>query len=277
MNITEKGIYDITAAEYHANPCPEFSISRSFLADIIKQSPLHAMSNSKELNQDETEDKDSRTANIGKAMHEIALGFDSNVVVVEADSFRTKAAQEMRDAAKADGKIPLLTADMKKVMAAMDPIRGKLVGKCEQTYIWKRGISDIWCRAMLDCVTDDGWIIDYKTTGGSAEPGAWVRNHLYPDLLDMQAAWYIEGYERVTGNPCKGFKFVVQEQKPPYAVSTIQCDIETIMLGLARINMAFDIAEDCLKSGIWYGYDRSVAIATPPAWIIAEWEAKNAS
>ena len=272
--ITAPGIYDITAKQYHANPCPAFSVSRSFLADIISNSPLHAHFNCSELNQTEEDDSvDSKAMRMGKAMHELALGNESAVIIIDKKDWRTNEAKEARDAALADGNIPMLTHEMEKVKKAVAALDYKFTGKNEQTYIWQR--DGIWCRAMMDSVTEDGYIEDYKTTAGSAEPSCWTRNHLYGDLLDMQAAWYIEAYETLHKKPCKGFRFIVQEQKPPHAFSVVNCDLETIKLGQSRIEKAFRVAKHCLATDTWPGY--GTVWATPPAYLITEWESRNAS
>lgn len=272
--ITEAGIYDLTAKQYHANPCPAFSISRSFLADIILKSPLHAHFKSSELNQTEEDDSvDSKVMRMGKAMHELALGNESAVIVIDKKDWRTNEAKELRDAAIADDKTPMLTHEMEKARKAVEALGYKFSGTNEQTYIWQR--DGIWCRAMLDSVTDDGYIEDYKTTAGSAEPASWTRNHLYGDLLDMQVAWYIEAYEKLKGKACKGFRFIVQEQKAPYAFSIINCDLETIKLGQSRIEKAFAVAKHCLATDNWPGY--GTVWATPPAYVIQDWENRNAS
>lgn len=274
LPITQPGIYNLTAKQYHANPCDGFAISRSFLADIISKSPQHAKFNSSELTPSDDEEVDSKAMRIGTAMHELALGNAGAVVVIQADNFRTKDARALRDEAIAAGHTPMLPHEMAEVSKAVAVLGNTFqFGTFEQTYIWQR--NGIWCRAMLDHITTDGYIQDYKTTSGSAEPASWVRNHLYPDLLDMQAAWYIEAYELLTGNTCKGFRFIVQEQKAPYAVSVINCDLETIRLGQARIEKAFAIACECLASDSWPSY--GAVWATPPAYVVADWEMKNAN
>src|SRR6185437_14470641 len=40
--ITEPGIYSITEAEYHNDPCPEPSLSRGIAQLLIRQTPMHA-------------------------------------------------------------------------------------------------------------------------------------------------------------------------------------------------------------------------------------------
>lgn len=279
LPITEAGVYDLPESVYHANPCPTFSFSRSFLADIIKTSPLHAKHRSSELSEDDNDDDATKAATIGKAMHAIALGKGADIEIIDEKSYQKKAAKEAKKTAIESGKIPLLVKQYKQVAEAMGALEkftaGKyLQGKKEQAYIWQE--SGVWCRAMLDNVTEDGWIEDYKTTMGSAEPGKWIRNHLFPDLLDMQAAWYIRAYEEVLKTHAHGFRFVVQEQKAPYAVSIVCCDLSVLQLGMERIEHAFKIAKGCMGSGDWYGYEKAEAWATPTAYMLNDWEAVKA-
>jgi hypothetical protein len=274
MKITKTGIYNLKSSEYHANPCDGFSVTRSFLCDVIKRSPMHAMHGSAYADESADVEVDSKAARIGKAMHGLALGtFNEEFVLVDAPDFRTKAARELRDDAAGNGFTAILAHELQDAELAIAELSKfhTFNGENERTYVWDR--DGILCRAMLDSVTADGWIEDYKTTMGSAEPNSWCRNQLFAGSLEMQAAWYIEAYEAVTGKPAKGFRFIVQEQKAPYAVSRIVCDIETVRLGQSKINKAFNIVKECVGAMAWPGYQDCVV--TPPPYIIQQWEEQN--
>jgi hypothetical protein len=88
---------DIPEAEYHAH---QGSLSVSGAKVLLKAPALF------KWQQDHPVHKD--VFDFGSAAHALVLGVGAPLHVVHADSWRTKAAQEERDKARAEGSIPLL-------------------------------------------------------------------------------------------------------------------------------------------------------------------------
>lgn len=102
-------IRDLDEAKYHADR-DSLSVSG---AKLLLRSPAlfrHRL--------DHPEHKD--VFDLGSAAHKLVLGVGPDLAVIDADSWRTKAAQEERDAARAAGAIPLLKADHERVVAMAD-------------------------------------------------------------------------------------------------------------------------------------------------------------
>src|SRR5262245_43940260 len=97
--ISEPGIYQMTAAENHADVCPEPSLSAGLSKTLIDDSPRHAQNEHARLNPDRQDDE-AQVLDIGTAAHALLLEGDTGVVVIEASDYRTKLAREARDAAR---------------------------------------------------------------------------------------------------------------------------------------------------------------------------------
>ena len=93
------GIYTMTAQDYHAGPCPAPELSNSLIKVLLGQSPLHAWTKHPKLNpgfRQYESDKFDR----GTAAHSMLLEGEDNIVIVDAEDWRTKAAKEAREAAR---------------------------------------------------------------------------------------------------------------------------------------------------------------------------------
>ena len=103
-----EGIHNIPEEEYHADPCPEPSLSRSTVKALLTLSPAHVFHGNRRLNPDYVEPANESKFDIGNACHALLLEGEDIAEVVEADSWRTKAAKEKRDEIYAAGRTPLL-------------------------------------------------------------------------------------------------------------------------------------------------------------------------
>ncbi|MDQ3344475.1 MAG: PD-(D/E)XK nuclease-like domain-containing protein, partial [Actinomycetota bacterium] len=211
----------------------------------------------------------------GSAAHELVLGVGPGISIIPATS-RAKADQEAHKAAKeaayADGKIPVTAEQYEHVKAMADVLASHTLamrllsdGKpevsayCvdEPTGVMRRGRFD-WLGSTI--------LSDYKTAV-SAEPGAFARAAATVDY-HMQAAWYLD-LARDLGHPAEAFGFIVQEKWPPYLVSVVELDDASVQLGRARNRRALERFRDCSESGIWPGYQRDDAPTTVslPRWV----------
>lgn len=89
----------------------------------------------------------------------------------------------------------------------------------------------------------------------------------------MQAAWYLDAAEAVTGTRPANFWFVVQDKSAPFLCSVAAFDEDAIAAGRALNRQAVRQFADCVERDDWYGYrqdatpDRDTAfILTLPAW-----------
>ena len=281
--ITAPGIYTIPHDEYHADPCPAPSLSSSVAKVLLRQSPAHAAMMHPKLNSNYVNPESSRF-DLGTIAHALLLEDDSSrLVTIEADDWRTKAAKEARDAARAEGKIPILVKQagqlLKMVGAARDFLRASEVGdfkfKPEQTLAWQD--NGIWCRARPDWLSDGhDLILDYKTTD-DANPDAFIRQ-IARMGYDTQAAFYIRGLQSsvVSNKPAPLFAFLAQEIEPPYACSLVALSNAYLEIANAKVARAIKTWGYCLKTGDWHAYTNRILYADPPAWAMAEYERMEA-
>lgn len=99
----------------------------------------------------------------GHAAHRLVLGAGENLATIDADNWTTKAARASARAARDDGFVPLLAADMEKAaaMAAVvhqHPIAGALFrgGRPELSLFWIDPSTGVRLRSRIDWANDPG-------------------------------------------------------------------------------------------------------------------------
>jgi hypothetical protein len=282
------GIYTLPASAYHADPCPAPSLSSSIAKQICLASPLHAWQAHPRLNPAAVAEE-CEAFDIGTAAHARLLEPDaeSAVTVIDAPDWRTKAAKEARDAARAAGRVPLLAKHASAVEAMVAAARGQLEahrdggarmfldGQPERTLIWED--DGVWCRARLDYLRLTGPgvdVDDYKTCSTSANPEAWSRS-LFQNGWDIQAAWYRRAVQHVIGADDVTFRYCVQETFPPYALSVIALAPDALVLAEKKCLYALDAWRRALAANHWPGYPAQTCYAIAPPWHEAAWLEKE--
>lgn len=278
--IDKEGIYKIRADEYVKDPVVKPSLSRSTIRDLLFSSPAHAWFNNPRLNPNYQE-KENGKFDIGTVAHSLLLEGIDNVVVVEADDWRTKIAKEVRDKAREEGKIPLLGHQFVEVNNMIEVAKvhireckelgivSLLEGDSELTYIWKE--EDTWLRIRPDWISKDKkLLLDFKTTGTSANPED-IGRHIVAMGYDIQASLYLRGVRAIDKTEPK-FVFLFQENYEPYLCSFISLPPEFLEMGKQKVEYGKFLWERCLTSGKWEGYPNRVCYSEPPAWSLAHWE-----
>ena len=269
----------IPADEYHADPAPEPSLTSSVARLLLSRSPLHAKTGHPRLNPDFEREEDEKF-DLGTAVHALLLENEAAIELIEADDWRTKAAREQRDAARAAGRIPMLPSQVMATHAMVMAVRTQLAefhvsplpfdaGMPEQTLVWQDE-GGVWCRARVDWL-HDGYVAvdDLKTTSRSASPVEWSRT-LFSMGYDVQAAFYLRGVKALTNIDAE-FRLVVAEAQPPYAVSVLSLEPSALELATDKVTWAIRKWGACIESGDWQGYPREVAYAEMPGWAEAQW------
>jgi len=272
--ITEPGVYDIPEADYHADPVPGGSLSSSGARKLLPPScpALYRWE------RDHPEPK--RHFEYGTAAHRMVLGLGAEWVLLDYPDYRTKAAQQARDDARAAGAVPILSPELEQITAMAEAIRehplaGPLLCRedvqPEQSLFWHDDEFGIWRRARLDAVRSGArlFIADYKTTA-CAEPerfGKSIANYGY----HAQGAWYQDAAAELLGDD-PAFLLVAQEKTPPYLVTVCELDQPAIAAGRSLNRRAMEVYRDCTEAGIWPGYTDDVALLSLPAWALRERE-----
>src|SRR5574338_261540 len=99
----------------------------------------------------------------------------------------------------------------------------EIPGKMEYSMVWKNEEFNINCKARIDKYIEDNFIIDLKTIKDIRD---WdYQYHKYG--YGIQAAFYKEGYETLTGKEIN-FVFIVQEKKFPFYAKVFRITSEKI-------------------------------------------------
>ena len=281
--IDRPGIYDLTMAEYLADPVgPAPSLSASIAHLLISRSPAHAKRQHPRLTPDYIAEE-SDAFDLGTAAHAYVLEGGFNLEIIDALDWRTQAARAARDAARAAGKTPVLAHRFVLVQAMAEAAREQLArhaarpipltnGQAERTLVWQE--EGVWCRARLDWLHADHRVLDDYKTCQNANPEAFTRS-LFAFGYSVQAAFYLRGMAAVFGEAERAFRFIAQETSPPYALAVMALAPDAMVLAEKQVQMALKLWRECLSSGEWPSYEPRIAYADVPAWIEAAWLAKE--
>jgi hypothetical protein len=281
MVITEQGVYEVPHAEYLADPVPGGSLSASGAKRLLPPSCPALFRHYQDHPPEST-----AVFDFGHAAHKLVLGEGAPLAVLDADDWRTKAAQDWRKAVRAEGSVPLLKAEHEQVLAMAAALRGHPIasalfdpergGQPEQNLFWRDYGSDVWRRARLDWLPD--WqnihqrpvIGDYKTTV-SADPVAAIPKHILNFGYHQQAAWYLDGVRELLPGSDPAFVFVFQEKAPPYLITVCELDDIAERAGRRRNAEAIERYRDCRDAGTWPGYSADpevIELISLPPWAI---------
>ena len=267
----------IPAEVYHGDPAEEPSLSASAAWTLLKRSPAHARVDHPRLNPD-FKPEEKAIYDIGSAAHNMVLRQDfwrEEIEVIDADAWRTKAAKEARDEARAAGRYPILRDQYEALNAMVSALeqhpqasRAFRAGQPEVSMIWKDPETGIHLRCRPDWMPDNPEAPkpDYKTTEDAGPD--WDRIALRQHGLRIRAALYEEGWRQVCGIARPVLYYVVQEKSPPYVVScpVIDPDGANLRYGRAMLRRACRVWADCLSSGKWPDNGGVRQVAEPGEW-----------
>jgi hypothetical protein len=230
-----------------------------------------------------------RHFDFGHAAHAEVLGIGDPIHIIDAANYKTKAAQEEKKAAYADGETPLLAVEWEQVQAMATAIRAHPVagalfdpagGTPEVSLFWHDEIFDVDCRARLDWLINQPMLIqgkprivipDYKTCA-AADPVSLAKSmHEYG--YHQQTDWYGTALlacgladDKAPPLPL----LVAQEKEPPYLVTLAQPDAEAMRVAATRNRKALDVYAACAAAGVWPGYADDVVQLPLPGYALAQ-------
>ena len=273
--MTANIIRDMSRAEYHAiralNAAGAHTIERQCPAKYWHTSPL---------NPDAAPDEVANHFDIGEAVHALVLEpdkFDDQTQVINAGSYRTDRAKELRARAYAHGLTPLLTKEVTLVeaMAAAilaDPIARSFRdgGDTEVVMTWTDPEFGFLCKLRVDHLPHNLLDLRDVKSAATANPRDFetaARKLGYP----QRAAWYLDGVEICTGTRPKAYWFIAVEKEPPWCVSVMKYPEDDIEWG-HRLNLwARARFAECLERDQWPSYrppgargPRAFEIRIPP-------------
>lgn len=266
------------AERYHQDPCIAPSLSSSIAQILLRESARKAWHCHPKLNPDYRESHDGKF-DIGTAAHAVLLEDDAaQIVIVNADDWRTKAAKEARGAAYAEGKTPLLERHHAAVMRMVEIARS-FVASSEIADYWQDAESElagvaledgVWLRCLFDRITKNRRVIaDYKTTEDVA-PEAFSRQIIRMGY-HVQDAFY-RRVARDLGVISPRFVFLAQSVEPPHECSLHGCDPALQEIADAEVERAIRLWRQCVTTKAWPSYGGRIHYALPPAYMMAQHE-----
>lgn len=281
-NITEPGVYDLTSEAYHRDPVVGGSLSHSGAKKLL---PPSCPAIFKAWRDGEPEHK--AVFDFGRAAHRRVLGAGDEIVVVDFDDWKTKAAQTAKQEAYDAGLTPILAKDDATIeaMAAelrAHPIAAALLdpssGTAEQTMIWRDHDSGVMCRALVDFLRTPApgqrlILPDYKTAA-EVDPES-IAKAIASYAYHGQGAWYGDGVEQLdltAGRPA--FVLIFQRKTAPHLVVCVQVTPDDINRGYERNRAARHLYRWCADNDRWPSYrdgfgnyaDERVLSLQIPSW-----------
>lgn len=270
MTLTNGLHFNVSRADYDAIERVNWSRLRH-----MKRSPAHYRA---ALLQ-KTEDTDAMR--LGRATHAAALEpekFRRQWAVWDGGARRGKAWEAFEAKSAADG-LEVLTADQFETCQAIAQaalsdeysapyLRG---GAAEVTLLWdytdETG-ARIPCKARPDFAARDvAALVDLKTTR-DASPEEFSKACWRLDYA-TQAAWYVDGYEAVTGEQVP-FVIVAVESCAPHIVQVYRLPERLLSLGRAQYRAHLAQLEACRRTGRWPGYAEGPMDLELPRWAARE-------
>lgn len=257
---TEDGIYgDIPDTVYHADP---HSLSSSGARALLKPGGPAKFKYSPRVEKAEYD--------FGHVAHALILGEGSAIEVIDADSWRTKDAKAARNAARAEGKVPVLTATYQAgeqlAQAAKTHPLGELLfaeGTPEQSVYWHDEQTGARLRCRPDWMTSaGGFIVDVKTTK-SAAPQDFAKS-IADYGYHQQEAFYVDGL--AAQGIEADFIFFAVEVTYPYLCSVVKLPADAVTLGRSLNRAAIDLYADCMQHDHWPGYPEVIHRVALPDW-----------
>ncbi|WP_183086009.1 PD-(D/E)XK nuclease-like domain-containing protein [Propionibacterium australiense] len=249
-------VEDLDEATYHADPCPEPSLSSSMAKTLVANetgpATLHARMAAPPIRKQEFD--------LGSAVHETVLGRGPGIVEVDADNYRTKTAQQARDEAWAAGLTPVTRGEAAKVRAmsavlldhpwAADIVtRGRALPELSMFTIDER--TGRWQRGRLDLLIDRHLIVDLKTASITLTSRSWMRqaaNLLY----HLQAAAYLDqAISLDLVDEDARFCWIAQQTSPPWTVLPCYVSAADLDRGRRLVRHALDLWDRCLATDEW--------------------------
>ncbi|MEN6334233.1 MAG: PD-(D/E)XK nuclease-like domain-containing protein [Phycisphaerales bacterium] len=147
----------------------------------------------------------------------------------------------------------------------------------EGSYKDKDTGAEIPLRCLIDCVPDKDneeyrdSLGDVKTTT-NATPHVWGRE-VFKWGLHVQAALYLDLYNRATGENRETFRHLISESSPPWEPGSRILSADFVTLGRLTYIGALERYAQCLKSGKWPGYEVDSAGLMWQGWLVTQPEA----
>ncbi len=282
--ITEPGLYEMDAADYHADPCETISLSASIAKELVNHTPLNAWWNHPRLNPKYEPKKPSADMIFGTAVHAALLEpdtFDDQVIPVYANDFKTNDAKEYRDEILADGKTPLIESDYEEVKELAERSRQQIniddeyPGPSEWCAI--ADFNGVMARCRPDRLAEDHrTVVDIKVTRTDHAPTPWNK-YAVGMGYDISQGLYRQTLASILAIDVAriDYLFLSIQRGPPITTQLIRLPIENADTGLEKAAFARAKWAECMEKKSWPGPPKTPQTGEPVSWDVALWEMRK--
>lgn len=214
----------------------------------------------------------------GKAAHARVLGVGEDVVVVDAEDWRTKDARLARDAAHEEGKVPILAKDN----AVIDGMAASLAdhsiapllfatGQPEVSAFWTDPETGVQCRARFDWLPGQQkgrrLVVPDLKAAATAAPSEFAKSAARFGYYAQQEH-YRDGLMALGIDDDPAFVFVVIEKEFPYLVTVAQfVEPADVKLARAAVDRSRRVFAECTATDSWPGYGDRIHSLSLPGWL----------
>ena len=266
----------VTFAEYIKAP----GINASGLKEVAR-SPQHYLASLRR------EDKPTPAKQLGTLIHAAVLEperFEKFATVKPDMDLRTKVGKEANAEWKASltpESIEIPDADTLATLRRMIekvhgyPAARRLLekGKRETTLFWDDPRTHVLCKARPDFFSATGIPVDLKTAR-DARPDAFSKA-VWEYRYDIQAVHYLGGFKTAGLSDGEEFAWLVIENEPPHEIAVFTAGISVMSIGKEWHDRAMDVYAECVKTGVWPGYERKANILSMPVWAKGVYDARD--
>lgn len=146
----------------------------------------------------------------------------------------------------------------------------KKPGIKEYSFYFTDPVTGLKCRFRPDFLTEDGWIMDLKTTTKSKESA--FKRGIQDNGYHIQAAFYCFGFEQVFGYKPKGYVFLPIEKKPPYMPTILTADSTILGSGEVDFRLGLNRIKEAMDKNFWPGYQTAPENVSLPAYQLHDYE-----
>lgn len=204
---------------------------------------------------------------LGSLVHCAILEPESLAVRYQPTDLDRRGTKAWADTeSKSCGRELVKRADWDTAIAMRDavwsnPVAAELLSgaQTEQSVFWDDALTGYPCKARADAVNNRlNVLIDVKTTV-DASPREFARQFTKMGY-GLQDAHYRAGFS------ASDMVFIAVEKNPPYLVAMYELSAEQLAVYTDRRAELVASYAECVKSGLWPGYDANIQILELP-WI----------
>ena len=227
---------------YEVMPREHYDGIKAINASLLKKMQKTTLQADHELNQDKP--KNQKALTFGSAAHTWILEnhlFETEFVVMPPGDRRKKEVKEQWAEALATGKDPISNDEFDTLKAMETAIRNHPVadsllrkGLKEASIVSKiEGYGETKCRIDV-CDVEQDTLVDLKTCQDVSFDK--ISRTVWDYHYALQARFYLNCYEEVTGRSAKFF-FVFIQKEPPYDINCIELNNDWLKIGQKQIDV----------------------------------------